>query len=123
MSWTEEDLHAVDAADELSIAPVKRDGSLRAFTVIWAVHVGDAVFARAAYGPRTGWHRVARAGGAARARVGRVERDVTVEDADPGVYDAVDAAYRAKYGRRYASIVDGITGADARATTLRLTPR
>ncbi|WP_028067846.1 DUF2255 family protein [Solirubrobacter soli] len=122
MSWTEDELRAVTAADELSIAPVKRDGGLRGFTIIWAVREGDDVYVRAAYGPRTGWHRVARAGGAARVRVGGLERDVTVEAADPASYDAVDAAYRDKYGRRYASIVDGITTPEARATTLRLTP-
>jgi hypothetical protein len=52
-----------------------------------------------------------------------VEKDVTVEDADVGVLDAVDAAYREKYGRRYASIVDSIIDTDHRATTLRLMPR
>jgi hypothetical protein len=78
---------------------------------------------RAAYGTGTGWHRVARAGHAARVRAGGVERDVIVEDAPPGTYDAVDAAYRAKYGRRYASIVEGITDEQARATTLRLLGR
>ena len=48
---------------------------------------------------------------------------MTVEDADPGILDRVDAAYREKYGRRYASIVDSINDAEHRATTLRLTPR
>jgi hypothetical protein len=36
--------------------------------------------------------------------------------------DQVDTAYRAKYGR-YANIVDGITNAEARSTTLKLRPR
>ncbi len=79
------------------------------------------------YAPRTarasGWHRVARASGQARISAGGVEKDVTVEDADDGVLDTVDAAYREKYGRRYASIVDSITDTDHRATTLRLMPR
>jgi hypothetical protein len=43
-----------------------------------------------------------------------VEKDVTVEYADSGVLDAVDAAYREKYGRRFESIVDNITDADHR---------
>ena len=53
---------------------------------------------------------------------GGVSKDVTVEDSDEAVLDAVDAAYREKYGRRYASIVDSITDAEHRATTLRLVP-
>jgi hypothetical protein len=60
-----------------------------------------------------------------RARIwaGGVEKDVTVEDADPSVLDAVDVAYREKYGRRYAGIVDTINDAEHRVSTLRLIPR
>ena len=74
------------------------------------------------YGPGTGWHRVARTSRQGHVQAGGVERDVTIEDADEAVYDAVDEAYRSKYGR-HSSIVDGITDAGARATTLRLVPR
>ena len=76
-----------------------------------------------AYGAGSGWYRIARASGHARISAGGVEKDVTVEDADSGVLDAVDAAYREKYGRRYASIFDSITDTDHRATALRLMPR
>ena len=47
---------------------------------------------------------------------------MTVKDADDAVNDQIDAAYRFKYGR-YASIIDGITDAEARSTTLKLVPR
>ena len=50
-------------------------------------------------------------------------QDVTVEDADDSaILDQVDAAYRDKYGSRYADIVDKINDAEHRATTLRLLP-
>jgi hypothetical protein len=120
--WTEEELRRVGEAQELEIAPVRRNGELRTPTIIWAVRAGDALYARAAYGPTTGWHKVARRSGEGRVRAAGVERDVTIEDASPDVYDAVDAAYRAKYGH-YSSIVDGITSDQARATTVRITPR
>jgi hypothetical protein len=118
-AWTDEELERIGAAEELSIAPVKRDGTLRGFTPIWVVCAGDDVYVRAAYGQRTGWHRVARTSRKARIRAGGVERDVIVEDADAAVYDQVDAAYRSKYAR-FATIVDGIASAEARASTLRL---
>jgi hypothetical protein len=51
---------------------------------------------------------VARASGAARIRAGGVEKDVTIEEADGAVHDAVDEAYRSKYGRT-SRIVDGNT--------------
>jgi len=58
---------------------------------------------------------IARPGGA----VGRV--DVTLRDAGEEVNDAVDAAYREKYGR-YTSYVPPMLAAQARATTLELVP-
>ena len=121
-AWNEDELRRLAAPQELEIAPVRRNGELRKPTIIWAVRADDDLYARAAYGPSTGWHRVARANGKGRIKAGGVEKDVTFEDADPSTYDAVDAAYRAKYGQ-YASIVDGITNDEARATTLRLRPK
>jgi hypothetical protein len=122
-AWTEDELRRIGTAEELEIAPVRSDGTLRASRPIWVVRVGDDLYVRAAYGAGSGWHRIARASGQARVSAGGVEKDVTVQDADVGVRDAVDGAYREKYGRRYASIVDSITDADHRATTLRLMPR
>jgi hypothetical protein len=59
-AWDEDDLRAIDAAQELEIAPVPRNGELRTPTTIWAVRAGDDLYVRAAYGPGTGWYRVAR---------------------------------------------------------------
>jgi hypothetical protein len=122
-AWTDDELRRIDAAQEVDIAPVRRDGELRRPTPVWIVQAGDGVYVRAAYGANKGWHGVARTSRQARLRVGSVEKDVTVEDADQAVFDEVDAAYREKYGRRYASIVQSITDAEHRATTLRLAPR
>ncbi len=121
--WASDELATIEATDELEIAPRRRDGTLRRPVPIWVVRVGDELYVRAAYGPATGWHRVARANRKARIRAGGVERDVTIEDARDAVDDLVDAAYRTKYRRYAAGIVEGITGAEARSTTLRLVPR
>jgi hypothetical protein len=102
---------------------VRRNGELRSATPIWVVRVGDDLYVRAAYGANKGWHGVARTSGQARISAGGVERDVAIEDADDAVLDQVDAGYRSKYGSRYASIVDSITDAEHRATTLRLVPQ
>jgi hypothetical protein len=53
-----------------------------------------------------------------------VDRDVAftdVEDSE-GLEERIDAAYRAKYAR-YSGPVASITAAEARATTMRLTPQ
>ena len=122
-SWTPDELSRIEAADELEIAPRRRDGSLRRPVPIWIVRVGEHLYVRAAYGSGSGWHGVARTSREGRIRAGGVEKDVTIEDADAAVNDQVDAAYRAKYDRYAASIVDSITYARARATTLELVPR
>ena len=122
-AWNDDDLRRIGAAEELETAAVRRDGELRRPTPIWVVRARDGLYVRVAYGDRSGWHRVARASGRARIRAGGVEKVVTVEEADDAVLDQVDAAYREKYGRRYASIVDTINDDEHRATTLRLVPQ
>ena len=121
--WSDDELRRIGDAEELEIAPVRRNGELRRRTPIWAVRAGDALYVRAAYGAGKGWHGVVRTSRRARIWAGGVEKDVVVEDADESVLDRVDAGYREKYGRRYASIVDNINDAAHRATTLRLLPR
>jgi hypothetical protein len=122
-AWTQADLSRFGAAEEIEIAAVRQDGTVRAPRVIWVVRAGDELYVRAAYGPGSGWHRVARTSGHARISAQGVEQDVNIEAADERVLDQIDAAYREKYGRRYASIVDTITDPEHRATTLRLLPR
>src|SRR5215204_4053210 len=111
-TWTNDELQRIADAEELEMAPVRRNGELRRATPIWVVRAGDELYVRAAYGANKGWHRVARSSHRARITAGGIERDVTVDD-----------AYRDKYGGRYAQIVDSITDAEHRATTLRLLPQ
>jgi hypothetical protein len=120
--WTSDELNRIEAADELEVSPRRRDGSLRGPVPIWVVRVGDDLYVRAAYGAGSGWHRVAQVSREGRIRAGGIERDVTIQDADDAVNDQVDAAYRTKYDR-YVGIVDAITNAQARSTTLRLVAR
>jgi hypothetical protein len=122
-AWTPQELERIAAAEELEIAPVRRSGELRRATPIWVVRAGEDVYVRAAYGANKGWHGVARTSRQARISAGSVVKDVAIEDASGTVLDQIDAAYRSKYARRYASIVDSINDAAHRATTLRLVPQ
>lgn len=122
-AWTEDELRRIADAEELEIAPLRRNGELRSATPVWVVRAGDGLYVRAAYGAGSRWYGVALASRKARIHAGGVEKNVTVADAAPAVLDAVDDAYRQKYGGRYASVVDTITDDGHRATTLRLIPQ
>jgi len=119
--WSKDELQRINGSDELQIAAVRDDGTMRDGRPIWVVRVGDDLFVRAAYGRGSGWHQVARASGRARITAGGVQKDVAVKGADESLLDEVDDAYRTKYAR-HASIVESITDAEHRATTLQLVP-
>jgi len=121
--WSDEELHRIAAAEELDLAPVRRDGELRRAAPIWVVQVGGDLYVRAAYGSGSGWYGVARTSRRAEIRAGGVTKHVAIEDADEAVLGEVDAGYRSKYGSRYATIVDTINDAEHRTMTLRLVPR
>jgi hypothetical protein len=49
-TWTHGELNQIGAAEELEIAPVGRDGTLRRAVTIWVVRFGDDLYVRSAYG-------------------------------------------------------------------------
>lgn len=122
-AWTNEELSRIGSAEELQLASLRPDGTLRPFVTMWAVRAGDELYVRSAYGPDNPWFRRAKASGVGRIRAGGVERDVTFADADAGVHAAVDAAYHAKYDRYGPRIVGSVVGPAAAAVTIRLVPR
>ncbi len=48
-AWTDDELRRIGDAEELEIAPVRRNGELRRPTPIWVVRAGDDLYVRAAY--------------------------------------------------------------------------
>ncbi|HXZ56809.1 MAG TPA: DUF2255 family protein [Gaiellaceae bacterium] len=75
-------------------------------------------------GQRAGssWFRGAQTRHRARISAGGVEKDVELVETD-GDREPIDAAYAAKYGRRYPTIVPSIVTPKARAATLELVAR
>lgn len=118
-NWTPDELGAIGAADELGIAALRPDGTLRPYTTIWVVRVGDGLYVRSYRGQDAAWYQAVRRRAEGRIRADGVERDATFERADVDE-DAIDAAYRGKYGRYGRSYLDPMLAPTARATTLRL---
>jgi hypothetical protein len=122
-AWTSDELSRIGDAEELEIAPLRGDGTLRKGVTIWVVCDGDDLYVRSYKGRSGAWFRAAQARHEGHIRAGGVEKDVTfVDETDPEINDAVDAAYRAKY-RRHASYVPPMITPEARATTLKLVAR
>ncbi|GAB3689158.1 DUF2255 family protein [Angustibacter aerolatus] len=120
--WSPDELAAVDAAHELLIAAQRPDGRWRQAVPIWVVTVGEDVVVRSWHRRDTGWFGDAVRTGRARVDVPGLSTDVVVADVgadDQLLRDAVDAAYRARYGPAGAASM--VTDAAA-ATTLRLLP-
>ncbi|MEU3647241.1 DUF2255 family protein [Lentzea sp. NPDC034063] len=122
-TWTSEELDKIGAAEELQLASLRKDDTLRPYVTMWVVRAGDDLYVRSAHGPDNPWYRNATAAGAGRVRAGGVERDVTFADAAPDVHAGVDEAYHAKYDRYGPAIVGTVVGAEAIPVTIRLLPR
>ena len=54
-SWTHGELAKIDAADELELATLRQDGTLRSPVTIWVVRVGDDLYVRAVAGTTGRW--------------------------------------------------------------------
>jgi hypothetical protein len=121
-AWTSDELSKIGAADELEIASVRHDGTLRKPVTIWVVRHGDDLYVRSVNGRGSSWFRGAQVRHEGHIRAGGVDKDVVLVETDD-VNDEVDAEYSAKYRRYAAGIIDQITSQQARAATLRLVPR
>jgi hypothetical protein len=118
--WNPDELDAIGAAAELSVAPRRPDRALRPSTTIWVVRIGGDLYVRSYRGPSGRWYRAAVRAGAGRIRADGIERDVSFEQTAAVEPARIDDAYRAKYGR--SPYVDAMVSAGAAATTLRLIP-
>jgi hypothetical protein len=121
-AWTADELDRIGAAEELTNAPRRTDGTLLRARPIWVVRVGDQVYVRSWRGADGRWFQTGQRSGEGHISAGGVERDIAYVPAEDDVNDAVDAAYRDKYGR-YTGYLEPMLAPQARATTLRLAPR
>jgi hypothetical protein len=121
-AWTNDELTEFGAAEELEIAPLRRDGTLRNPVTIWIVRHGDDLYVRSVNGRAAAWFRGAQERHEAHIHAGGVDKDVLLVETDD-MNDEIDAAYRTKYRRYAASVIDSIVTPEARAATLKLVPR
>lgn len=123
-TWTRDELNKIGTAEELEIASLRRDGTLRKPTTIWVVRIADDLYARAINGRTGAWFRGTQERYEGHIRAGGIDKDVTfVEETDPNINEQIDAAYRTKYSRYAANIINTTLSPDARSATIKLVPR
>jgi hypothetical protein len=122
--WTSHELDKIGTAEELLIASRRGDGTLRKSVIIWVVRLGDDLYVRSVNGRTSAWFRGVQVRYEGHIQAGGVDKDVTfVEETNPEINEQIDAAYRTKYRRYAASIINSINSSTARAATIKLVPR
>ena len=121
-AWSNDELNTIGAAEELQLASLRRDGTLRNPVTIWVVRLGDDLYVRSVNGRTAAWFRSAQDCHEAHIHAGGVDKDVLLIETDD-LNDEIDAAYRTKYRRYAASIIGSIVSPQARSATLKLMPR
>ena len=122
-TWTSAELDAIGDAEELRIAALRPDGTLRNPVIVWVVRQDNELYVRSYKGAGAGWYRGTQASHQGHVQAGGVDKDVGFIDVDRSLDDQIDAAYRAKYRSFGASYVDAMVAPGAQATTLKLVPR
>jgi hypothetical protein len=123
MTAKTDELTKIGSAEEVQIASLRRDGTLRKPVTVWVVPYNGSLYVRSVNGRDAAWFRGTQERHDGRIRAGGVEKDVTFENADDDVDDEIDAAYRVKYRRYAGRILDSVLTLQARSTTLKLVPR
>jgi len=117
--WSDDELRSIEEAEELELASVRSDDTFRRPVTMWVVRHGDDIYVRSVNGRGSSWFRGTQTKHDARIEAGGVTKDVSLVETDE-LLGEVDAAYEAKYGRRYPSIVPSIVAPEARAAQLKL---
>jgi hypothetical protein len=122
-NWINDELKKIGNAEELRIASLRSDGTLRKPVIIWVVRIGDDLYIRSVNGRASAWSRGVQTRYAGHIRAGGLDKDVTfIEEPDSGINDRVDTAYATKYQCYAASIISHINDPEARAATIKLVP-
>lgn len=121
-AWSKDNLQKIAATDDLHISPYREDGvTYGTPTWIWSVVAADDLYVRAYNGRNSSWYRAAVTQKAGRITAAGLTKDVSFEPVDGPINDAVDDAYRAKYGT--SPYLSSMIGERAHSATVKITPR
>ena len=120
-AWPKDELQKIAATDDLHVSPYREDGvTYGTPTWIWSVVVADDLYVRPYNGRNSSWYKAAATQKAGRITAAGLTMDVTFEPVDGPINDAVDEAYRAKYGS--SPYLSSMIGERAHSATVKITP-
>jgi hypothetical protein len=82
-TWTSDELDKIGRAEELQIASVRRDGTLRKPVTIWVVRHGDDLYVRSGYGRAAAWFRGTQLRHEGHIKAGGIDKDVSLRMPPP----------------------------------------
>jgi hypothetical protein len=80
--WTSEELDRIGTAQELEVASLRADGTLRQPVTIWVVREGDDLYVRSWRGRSGAWYRGVQERHQGHIRAGGIDRDVDLVAVD-----------------------------------------
>ena len=81
-TWTSDELSRIGAAEELDLASVRSDSTLRKPVTMWVVRRDDDLYVRSVNGRTSSWFRGAQATHLAHISARGVEKDVSLIETD-----------------------------------------
>jgi hypothetical protein len=121
-AWNKDEIRRIAETDDLHISPFREDGTTYGTpTWIWSVVVDDALYVRAYNGKNSRWYQAALRQKGGRITAAEMTREVALEPVDGAIDDRIEEAYRAKY--RGSPYLESMIGVQARAATVKITPR
>jgi hypothetical protein len=119
--WAIEQLHTIVEADDLHIAPLRKDGKTPGTpTWIWCVEVDGHLYVRGYNGTNSSWYQSAVQQRRGKIVSAGITLDVAFEPVPGPVNDRIDAAYKAKY--RASPYLNPMISERARAATVKISP-
>jgi len=123
-NWSEKELNAINASDELQLSSLRADGNLRKPVIIWMVQVEGDLYVRSVNGRNSAWFRGVLVCHEGSIHTGGITKEISfVEINDLTLQDQISTAYREKYNRYPVSYVDHVNSAEALSATLKLLPK
>jgi len=122
VNWTEDELNKIGSATEVQLCSLRSDGTYRNPVTIWIVRMGSNLYIRAVSGVNGKWYKHTIEENEGRITASGKEKDVYFEEYK-GDQIPIDEVYKSKYESFGYSIIETTLTTQAKAATLKVSPK